>query len=119
MTVRANPKEGAPRRTREEAKAQRSFTTVSRGVLFVFGLIGLLGSLHVLVMIGVEIGRYTENTREISRLQGDIAELDRELNSLRAILDHAGDARYREQLARRQGFAYPGEQRFFTLAPED
>lgn len=128
MTVRAKlqePREprgprGEDRRRRDRGREETraDVTAVPRAVRFVFGLIGLVGSLHVTAMIGVEIGRYSENAQEISRLRGDIAEIDRELSGLRAVLEHAGDARYREQLARRQGFAYPGERRFFTLAPE-
>ncbi|MDQ3460922.1 MAG: hypothetical protein M3498_16765 [Deinococcota bacterium] len=110
-------KQDARRRSRRAAKAPMSVTTTSRAILFVFGLIGVVGSLHAFVMVGVEAFRYAENSREISRLRGDIAELDHELGGLQAILDHARDARYREQLARRQGFAYPDEQRFFTLTP--
>lgn len=121
MTVRVKQasKRGIRRRSQGAAKVPRSVTSVSRATLFVFGLIGLVGSLHAVAMVGVEIFRYAENSREISRLRGDIAVLDGELAGLQAILDHGRDATYREQLARRQGFAYPDEQRFFTLTPAE
>lgn len=117
MTVRAKAKAASRPRGRAAQALTRSITAASRATLLIFGLIGVVGSLHVMVMLGVEVGRYSENSREIARLQGDIAALDRELAGLQAILDHARDQRYREHLARRQGFAYPGERRYFTVSP--
>jgi hypothetical protein len=106
---------GAQGKRREKAPRMAS----SRGTGYVFLLIGLLGSLHALIMVGVEVGRYLENAQEIGRLEGDVAALESELRGLELVLEHADDARYREHLARRQGFVFPSERRFFTLAEEE
>lgn len=112
------PSANQERRKKERREAAKPAPAVSRGAVFIFMLIGLVGSLQVLVMIGVEVGRYAENVQEISRLKAGIGELEGELAGLQAIVDHRGDERYREHLARRQGFVFPDERGFTTLPAE-
>ena len=79
-------------------------------------LIAVIGCIHVVSMLGVELYRNVVSRQEIMRLSGDIASLQDELASLQAVVDHAGDAQYREQLARCLGFVRPDETRYMTLA---
>jgi len=78
-------------------------------------LLALLGSVHVLFMMGLEINRMLETQRAIVELKDDIIGLEREVSSLEAIMQHGDDDLYREELARRQGFIFPDELRVVTL----
>jgi cell division protein FtsB len=66
-------------------------------------------------MIGVEIDRYLYSSREVASLRQDVAQLERDIAALREILAHRDDERFREQLARQQGFVYPNETLYRTL----
>ena len=79
-------------------------------------LIAVIGCIHVVSMLGVELYRNVISRQEIVRLSGDIEALSGELDSLQAIVDHADDGQYREQLARCLGFVRPDETRYMTLA---
>lgn len=103
---------GRMRRTRERATTTR--TGVRAGDI-IFMIIAIIGGLHILVMIGIEINRYDYTSTEIARLQADIHALEREITELSAIIEHGHDERYREQLARQQGFVFPNETRYVTL----
>jgi Septum formation initiator len=81
-------------------------------------VLGLVGSLHVLIMAGIEFNRTLEMRQGITRLSTDVAALESEVGELKAVIAHAGDQNYLEQLARQQGFAFPNETRFITLPPE-
>lgn len=92
-----------------------SSTRAARGVARFLVVLALLGSIQLLVMLGVEAYRAVEGQRAIVRLQGDIADLRAEAAALEAVVEHAGDHDYREQLARRRGFIYPDETRVVPL----
>jgi len=79
-------------------------------------LIAVIGCIHVVSMLGVELYRNVVSRQEIVRLSGDVEALQGELASLQAVVDHADDAQYREQLARCLGFVRPDETRYMTLA---
>ena len=79
-------------------------------------LIAVIGCIHVVSMLGVELYRNVVSRQEIVRLSGDVEALSGELASLQAVVDHADDAQYREQLARCLGFVRPDETRYMTLA---
>lgn len=115
MTVRSRK---SARRTgpRSVAPAARSFGgNANRGINGLFLLLAVVGSLHALSMIGVETWRSVVGRQEVARLQNDIAALELEIGGLQAVVDHARDDRYREQLARCLGFIYPYETRVVTL----
>lgn len=97
------------RRGTRSAPYKRSWTD---GLLL---FVAVVGGLHVLVMLGLEAHRTLESRREIARLEGDIAELDREISELRGVTAHRTDAAYREGLARSQGFVYPDEILYRTV----
>lgn len=103
--------------------AKRSAKPVSknqgqaRGSRWLLLLIVTLGSLHVAFMIGVEGLRLARAEIAIAKLEREVAALEREAEGLRAVIEHADDARYREQLARRQGYMYPEETRIVTSEP--
>lgn len=87
-------------------------TTRALGVL---GLLAALGALQLLFLIGVELDRTVRHRAAISELRADVADLRAEADALRAVEAHADDPRYREQLARLQGFMYPDETRVIVL----
>lgn len=88
-----------------------------RGVL-VIGAAALIGCLQVTFMILVELDRTVRHTASIAALEAELDELAREAAGLRAVEEHARDDVYREQLARAQGFMYPGETRVVVLPSE-
>jgi hypothetical protein len=86
----------------------------ARGARWLLLLIVSFGSVHVLFMLGVEGLRFARAETAITRLEREVAELEREAAGLGAIIEHGDDERYREQLARRQGYMYPDEVRVVT-----
>jgi cell division protein FtsB len=81
-------------------------------------VLGLVGSLHVLIMLGIEVNRTLEMRQGITRLSTDVKALESEVAELKAVIEHRNDQNYLEQLARQQGFAFPNETRFITLLSE-
>ncbi len=88
---------------------------VQKGASLLFLTIAIVGSLHILVMLGIETRRYFRTSHAIANLQVKIAIDQATLLELREIEAHKYDDRYREQLARKQGFIYPNEQRYVTI----
>lgn len=117
MTVRSRESAAARRSgSRSVTPAARSSGgNANRGINGLFLLLAIVGSLHALSMIGVETWRSVVGQQEVTRLQNDIAALELEIGGLQAVVDHARDDRYREQLARCLGFIYPNETRVITL----
>jgi len=76
----------------------------------------VLGSLHAAFLIGAELFRGEQLRRSIQVLERDVAVLDTDIAGLQAVIAHASDLRYREQLARKQGYVYPHET---LLIPRD
>jgi cell division protein FtsB len=85
---------------------------VARGVSVVLVVVCLVGGLQAVAMIGVEARRLWTAEREIARLEREVAELRRETADLIEIADRGLDDRFREHLARRQGYVYPNEVRY-------
>ena len=88
----------------------------NRGVNTLFLVLAVVGSLHAVTMLGVEAWRSFAGTQEVARLHQNISVLQYEIDGLQAVVDHAADSTYREQLARCLGFIYPGETRYITLS---
>jgi len=65
-------------------------------------------------MIGVEVYRIYNRTTMAQHLSQEINGLEKELSSLKAIIEHKDDQNYLEQLARCTGYAYPNEVRYIT-----
>jgi cell division protein FtsB len=85
---------------------------VARGVSVVLVVVCLVGALQAMAMIGIEARRLWTAEREIARLEREVAELRRETADLIEIADRGHDDRFREHLARRQGYVYPSEVRY-------
>lgn len=81
-----------------------------------FTLIALVGGLHALLLVGLEVNRLIYTEREIGRLELEIAAFTQEADELRDVLLHRTDLDFREQLARTHGFVYPDELRVVTRA---
>lgn len=77
--------------------------------------IAIFGSIHTLTMLTIESFRAINSSREIARLSTDVLYLQDEIVELNAIVAHAGDELYLEQLARCMGYAYPDETRYITM----
>ena len=101
--------------SRQDEKAEDAAVTTAPGVRRFLIVLALLGSIQLAIMIGVEAYRAVEGQRAIERLERDIAALDAEAAGLAAVVEHADDAAYREQLARRRGFVAPDEVRIVPL----
>ena len=97
-----------PRRRREAA---------ARGAQRVITVLAVVGSLHALFLLGVEGWRFVVEREAVAHLQTQVSQLKTQAKGLQQVIDHAGDARYREDLARRQGYMYPNEQRAVTQQP--
>lgn len=99
----------APRRRRRAAVAQ--------GAHRVLVALAVVGSLHALFVLGVESWRFVSERRAVTRLENQVGDLQNEAKGLQQVIGHANDMRYREDLARRQGFMYPNELRAVTQQP--
>ncbi len=113
MTVKSrsvNRPESQPA-TRREAGVQ----AVPRLMELLLVIMALVGGLQAAAMIGVEFSRYLNRSGEVASLSRDVAQLEREIAALRGVLAHRDDERFREQLARQQGFVYPDEILYRTL----
>lgn len=85
---------------------------VPRGINALLVALALIGTVQVLGLLVVEVQRLRYSEAEIARLEAEIADLNRESADLLAIAERSDDERYRELLARRQGYVYPWETRF-------
>lgn len=99
-----------------EASNSRS-AAPGRGARWLLLVLVAFGSVHLLFMLGVEGLRFVRAEMSIERLEREVAGLEAEARSLEAVIEHADDQSYREQLARRQGYMYPDEVRVVTSEP--
>ncbi len=75
----------------------------------------MLGALQASILIAVEVRRAWVADREVVRLAREVDALEREAADLAAIAERGDDARFREHLARRQGYVHPDEVRFVIV----
>ncbi len=94
-----------------EAGARRP-VRVARGINALLVAVCLLGSLHVAGLMVVEVRRLAYTEGEIARLEAELDAIARDTADLRAVAERFDDERYRELLARRQGYVHPEETRF-------
>ncbi len=107
-----------PSRTKhyhQQTKAKVEVKNTPKGTNLLFLSIAIIGSLHLLVMLGIETNRYIRTYSAITNLNAKIAINKATLAELKDIKAHENDSRYREQLARKQGFIYPNERRYVTI----
>lgn len=90
--------------------------TPNRGANVLFLTIAVVGCVHALAILTLEISRAVYTNREVARLERDIAALELESTNLENVIAHKNDASYREQLARLQGFIYADEARYVTVS---
>jgi len=85
---------------------------IARGINALLVVLALVGSVQVVGLMVVEVRRLLYSEGEIARLESEIDALERDSADLRAVAEREGDERYRELLARRQGYVFPTETRF-------
>lgn len=77
-------------------------------------VLAVIGSLHLFVLLAIELDRNLVTSREVARLQGDVLALSSELEQLEEVARHGDNFAYRELLARQQGYVHPGESLLVT-----
>ena len=92
--------------------------TMLRGSNLLFLILAIVGSLHVMTMIGIETYRILKNVQGIDVLDVEIAGLKAKIATMDAIMLNADDA-FMEELARCQSYVYPNEQRYITELSEE
>lgn len=122
-----NPRLEARRKAKDEGKGERQEETLlstptlptgqprMRGVNVLLTALAIIGSIHVLVMMGIELNRMVATQQEITRLTLETTSLEAEVAGLQSVLDNGNNPLYREQLARKAGFAHPDEVRFLSV----
>lgn len=85
---------------------------VARGLNALLVALCLLGSVQVTGLVAVEVRRLVYAETEIARLEADLTAIRRDTADLEAVAQRTDDERYRELLARRQGYVFPYETRF-------
>ena len=117
MTVRTASQGGAPPRHRPTITTGARPPPALEEQPGLLTLLAVLGSLHAAFLIGAELFRGEQLRRSIQTLESDVAVLDADIAGLEAVIAHAGDLRYREQLARKQGYVYPHETLLIPRSP--
>lgn len=108
---------GATRLAPAEAEAPpaldpRRPVRVARGINALLVVLALVGIVQALGLTAIEVQRLLYSNSEIARLEAEIDALEREAADLRAVAERSEDERYRELLARRQGYVFPWETRY-------
>jgi hypothetical protein len=86
-----------------------------RGVNVLLTVLAILGCVHIMVMMGIELNRMVASQQEIQRLTAETLVLEQQVAGLQSVVDDANNPEFREQLARGAGFAYPDEARWLRL----
>lgn len=90
---------------------------IGRGVSALVVIVCTVGALHAAVMLAVEVRRWWIADREVLRLEAEVAALRAEAADLAQIAARGDDLRFREHLARKQGYVYPDEVRYVIAVP--
>ena len=72
-------------------------------------LVFALGSLHLLVLLGLEVKRSLEVSKQIRSHTEQVLHLEQKVKSLQQIVNVAHTESYREALARRLGYVHKTE----------
>lgn len=124
-----NPRLEARRKAREEARAKEKQEVQGaviaptlpagqpkmRGVNVLLTVLAIVGCIHILLMMVIELNRMVASQQEITRLTAETQALEQEVAGLQSVLDNANNPEFREQLARRAGFAYSDEARWLSV----
>jgi cell division protein FtsB len=124
-----NPRLEARRKAKEEASAKEKpeareaviAPTLNagqpkmRGVNILLTVLAIVGCVHILVMMVIELNRMVASQQEINRLTAETQVLEQQVAGLQSVLDNANNPEFREQLARRAGFAYSDEARWLSV----
>lgn len=113
----ARPGARRPRSAEPAPTSPPPHARVSPAVSMLILVLSLVGVVQVGAMIAVEVRRYVISDREVARLTREIDAMRAEAAALRLIGGRGDDLMYREQLARRAGFAYPEELRVVIAPP--
>ncbi|GIW35034.1 septum formation initiator family protein [Meiothermus sp.] len=81
-------------------------------------LIFALGTLHLLVLFGLEVQRYFQTRHDIAAAQIRLEELEQRNQKLSDELQLAADARYREGLVRQMGYVHKDELLYLRAQPK-
>lgn len=92
---------------------------VARGVSLVLAALAIVGTLQASILVAVEARRLWTAEREIARLTREVGDLRAETADLVEISQRGDDERFREHLARRQGYVYPDEVRYVIVPPPE
>ncbi len=90
---------------------------IGRGATALLVAACTLGALQAAVMLTVEARRWYVADREVVRLEREVGDLRSEAADLAAIAERGDDVRFREHLARRQGYVFPDEVRYVIALP--
>jgi cell division protein FtsB len=124
---RVNPRLEARRKAKNEAEREQQEENLSatptlpagqprmRGVNVLLTVLAIVGCIHVMIMMGIELNRMVATQQEITRLSLETSTLEAEVAGLQSVLDNGDNPLYREQLARKAGFAYPDEVRYLSV----
>jgi hypothetical protein len=129
-----NPRLEARRKAREEAATEKTRAREKqevqetvlaptlpagqpkmRGVNILLTVLAIVGCVHVMVMMGIELNRMVASQQEIKRLTAETRLLEQQVTGLQSVVNNANNPEFREQLARGAGFAYPDEARWIRL----
>lgn len=91
---------------------------IGRGATALLVVACVLGTLQAAAMIAVEARRWWVADREVVRLEREVAALHAEAADLALIAGRGDDERFREHLARRQGYVFPDEVRYVIAVPD-
>lgn len=91
---------------------------IGRGATALLVAACTLGALQAAAMLAVEARRWWVADREVARLEREVADLQAEAADLALVAARGDDERFREHLARRQGYVFPDEARYVIAAPD-
>lgn len=82
---------------------------MERPIYRILHLVFALGSLHLLVLFGLEVKRTLEVSEQIRSHNTQVSQLEKKVKSLQQIVNVAHTESYREAMARRLGFVHKSE----------
>lgn len=81
-------------------------------------LVFALGTLHLLVLLSLELQRHFQTRHDIAAARVRLEELEQRNQKLSDELQVAADARYREGLARQMGYVHKDELLYLHAQPK-
>jgi len=81
-----------------------------QGVYRILYIIFALGTVHLILLCGVEAQRWLAQKQELQLVAGQTQALEAEISGIRGELQRAADPAYLERKARSLGYVYPNEE---------